>query len=408
MLLKKDIINKLVEEYLKLLNSTRNRRLKSYWIEKPNSFGGNMQRGDEPKKYKETGSIPIIVNPVEAIYAHLFNYSLKDYYSNPDLYLEMFLKQRITQFTIFMDDSPLRKEIPISMGTYYEMSIFGAETIFNDTQAPMAKFNLVIKDENDLEKFENINFDKAGLVPLAIKFYDTISNYLEGTELKVAFPSFNRGPFGVLCTLMGYDKTLTNMMDNPDFIKHALKLINRVSISYNTWIRKNFNTEFAPKQLINDDVNCPSISPHIYKNIIFPIEKELEVSHERIAYWHSCGNCNDLLTIIKNLRIDVINVSAVGDLNKYTVEFKNNAAYEICVHPINDVLNTNEIGMSKKIDSIISICDKNKIDAYCIIASALEGTGKNNLLKDIKHIFDWINISRNKINNYIKHKEINE
>ncbi len=52
----------------------------------------------------------------------------------------------------------------------------------------------------------------------------------------------------------GFDKLLTYMMDDPDFIKKALGLITDTCIKYGMWIKKEFNgfTETIP--IFDDDV----------------------------------------------------------------------------------------------------------------------------------------------------------
>ena len=207
-------INKLVEQYMNLVNSRRNERLKSYWIEKDNNFSVNLYRGDEPKEFLQIGTIPITVNPQDGIYAALYNYSLKDYYTVPEIYLEMLLRQLIAQFDIFMDDQFLKPVLPVWLGASYEYSIFGIETTYSDMVPPWISHEPNIKIEDELDNFENIDFNRIGLIPLAIKFYEVISKYLDGTGLKVKFPSFNRGPFGILAIIMGFENIFYNAVSD--------------------------------------------------------------------------------------------------------------------------------------------------------------------------------------------------
>jgi len=400
-----DRIKSLIEEYSKLLNSNRNNRLRSYWIEKDNSFSVNLYRADQPKKYEEIGTIPILINPVESFFSNLLNYNLKDYYTIPEIYLEKLLEQRINQFKYFMDDSPLRENIGIFLGSYYELSIFGMNSIFSENHSAMLENKTIIKNKSDLDKLVNIDFKKNGLVPVAIKFYEVISKYLEGSELRVDFPCFYRGPFGILALLMGFDNLLPNMILDPDFTRKAFKLITDYFIKYAKWAKKEFNTSTNIIPLFNDDVSCPTISPTLYEEFVYPEEKRIEKFFGRFSYWHSCGNCNELVAIINRLKIDVINVSAVGDLEIFTKEFKNKTAYEICVSPTRDVINNNYISKSIKLDYIINTCKKNGIEAYSIMASALEGTGLGNALNDIKNVFQWISIAREKVNSFINQEE---
>ena len=401
-----ETIKKLLNEYMTLYHSRRNEILRSYWNEKPSGFAVNLFRPDEARSYKETGTIPVVVNPCETIFSYLYDYSIEDYYTDPEIYLEMYLRQRIDQFKIINDDSCLRAEIPIWLGSYYEHSLFGIESQYSKRETPRPKFEITVKEREDLEKYSDIDFKKTGLIPLAIRFFESISKYVEGTGLKVTMPYYNRGPFGVLAIIVGFERLFIKAYDEPDFIKDAMAFINKVSIDYEKWINKEYDSPLGPKAMYNDDVSCPIISPDFYRSFIFPAEKELEKAYGSFSYWHSCGNCDDLLPILKDLNIQSMNISMVGDIDKYTKTFGNDTSYEICVHPIDEVLNVDQVNMSKKIDHIISVCDKNKINAYSIMASALEGTGKYNVLSNLRHIFTWLDTARAKVNEYIANKEI--
>jgi hypothetical protein len=400
----KDRIKILLDEYLRLLHSGRNEKLKKYWKEKPSGFAVNLFRPDEAKSFMETGSIPVVVNPCETIFAYLYGYSLKDYYTDPEVYLEMYLRQRIDQFKTIGDDSCLRVEIPIWLGSYYEHSFFGVTSIYSDDETPRPEFQVVIGSRNDLERFQSIDFARTGHGPLAIEFYEVISEYVAGSGLCVTMPYFNRGPFGVLSILMGFDKLYLNAYDDPDFIMDAMHLVNEVSIDYERWINKEYGSPLGPKAIYNDDVSCPILSPDFYKRFVFPAEKALEKTYGGFSYWHSCGNCDELLPIIRDLSIESMNVSMVGDLDKYTKTFQNNASYEICVHPIDEVLKASPTKISEKLDSILSVCDANGVEAFSIVASALEGTGRENIISDLKQIFLWLEIATEKVNAYITKK----
>jgi uroporphyrinogen-III decarboxylase len=402
---RKERIQNLVSEYIDLYHTKRNTRLKSYWKEKVSGFGVNLFRADEPKKYSEIGTVPIVVDPCETIYSDLFDYSLKDYYTIPEVYLEMLLRQRINHFKFFMDDSPLRLEIPIWIGTYYEYSLFGVRQIYSDKRTPQAVFEILVETEEDLEKYEDIEIDKTGIIPLAKKFYEIISKHVEGSGLKVSMPCFNRGPFGILSQLMGFDKLFFKAYDDPDFIKKAFKIINNVRFQYEKWSNANYKTPLNTNAIFNDDVSCPIISPDFYKEFIYPAERDLNDRYRIISYWHSCGNCDDILELINKLNIETLNIGMAGNVDKYTKVFGNSSAYEICVHPINDVLLANYSEMTGKIEKILSICKTNDISAFVIMASALEGLGRDNIICDIKHIFNWLEIARRSVDNFIVDKE---
>ena len=178
-----------------------------------------------------------------------------------------------------------------------------------------------------------------------------------------------------------------------------MAIISNITIKYENRVNKNYGSPLGKKGLYNDDVSCPTISPDFYMEFIYPVEKKLEEEYGGFSYWHSCGNCDELLKSIRGLNIDTMNLSMVGDIEKYIKILGNDKAYEICVHPINHVLNADTITMFERTEKIISICDKENLHSYSIIASALEGTGKNNIISDLKQIFKCLEITCKKVNN---------
>jgi hypothetical protein len=45
-------------------------------------------------------------------------------------------------------------------------------------------------------------------------------------------------------------------------------------------------------KLYNDEVDCPTLSPGMYREFILSYEQELARIHGGLVYWHSCGNYN--------------------------------------------------------------------------------------------------------------------
>ena len=45
----------------------------------------------------------------------------------------------------------------------------------------------------------------------------------------------------------------------------------------------------AKGEILDDDVSVPLISPAIYRDFVFPVEKRLADFHGGVAYWHDCG-----------------------------------------------------------------------------------------------------------------------
>ena len=81
----------------------------------------------------------------------------------------------------------------------------------------------------------------------------------------------------------------------------------------------------------------------MYKDFVFPHEKEIALRYGQVTYFHSCGNTTDFAPIICSLpNLKMFHIGPWADYRKVidTVPDKS-IAFEICLNP-NDVMNGDE------------------------------------------------------------------
>ena len=110
-------IPKLMDELNRLCDSSENKRRMDLWKNGLQNIRGEAQwhgipRADEP----EGSSMPVTAECLEKIWENTLGLRLNKYYTDPDYFLEYYLKIRLAKFKEFPDDTPLTRDIPVSFG----------------------------------------------------------------------------------------------------------------------------------------------------------------------------------------------------------------------------------------------------------------------------------------------------
>jgi len=298
-----DEIKRLFEKVLRLIESSENKRRKEIW-------GGRFYPADYhpglitpfPVRKRKEKKVPISVGWDRIVWSNMLDFNIKEYYTDPIVYLKETLKMNIYQFNNIPDDTPLEKNIPIFLGVGFEASLFGVPIVYSSDHEPLfTSEGAVIRHKKDLNKLKIPDFFRSGLMPLAHRFYEEI-NKLVPDDFTVSFPKWNRGPFGVACALRTMERLLIDVVEDPNFVHKIMRVINDSRKEY-THKRRKFTGKSEPAESVclNDEVSVPMVSPQIYQDFIFPYEDELAKFYGGIMWWHSCGNKTPLVPIIKKM-----------------------------------------------------------------------------------------------------------
>ena len=230
-------------------------------------------------------------------------------------------------------------------------------------------------------------------MPKIHRYYEVLNEYADG-KLCVMFPEWVRGPFCIATHLRGVQNILMDTILNPDFIHRFMQFLVE-SQKHWTRARNTFlQTELKTCKLYNDEIDAPSISPNVYKELIFPYEKELSDHYGEVAYWHSCGNTTKFLDQINGLTD--LRMFHCGPWTSYAQAAKimdKKTALDICLNPQKDVLEADEQQMVAKLEDIRKTCDGR---AYFVRADGfmLEG----DLDAVLNKISQWNHIASKRLN----------
>ncbi|NPV54269.1 MAG: hypothetical protein HPY71_12260 [Firmicutes bacterium] len=380
-----DRIKKLQDGVRTIVESPENERRIAFW-EKQEGDARDHWRGI-PKRGSRKA--PFYADCENSMWSRILGFDLKEYYNDPAVYLESQLRMMLFRFRNFDDDACAGKVVPIWLGVPFEPSFFGVEVVFEPGADPWIGKKPVINDESDLARLPRPDFYKSGLMPVAHRLYSGIGELLD-EDFTVAFPEWGRSPFAVALHLRGMDRIVMDMYDRPSFVR---ELINFIAECRMEWTRERFKfmkTLIQPGNLYNDEVNCPLLSPGMYRDFVLPSEQRLSAFHGGIAYWHSCGNTTDLMRYIKEIpNLRMFHRGPWTDLNAAVEVFGPDIAIEICLDPASDIQMATEESMRQQVEWIKATCD-GRVD-YTI---RIEGSVIDSADKALQKVKQYVDVTR--------------
>jgi uroporphyrinogen-III decarboxylase len=280
------VISRLIKEYLEVANGAENVRRLSLWEKGDSGLRGETQWHGCPNYAVDSGrSMPVTAECLEKVWEKVLGMDIRRFYTDPDYFLEYFLKYKLLKFRRFADDTPLTPEIPVCFGVTHEAGILGQKVHFLPGEEPQFGKEPIVDEDSILPK--SIDFSKNDYLAMAIPYYQRVKS-LAGSELKVIFPQWYRGPQGVALYIRGFQEFSVDMYVNEGFAHRVLRYVTDAAKQYAFWRADYTGEPVARCDLFNDDI--PLMSPDNYERFFLPYERELSDFHGGVWYWHSCGD----------------------------------------------------------------------------------------------------------------------
>lgn len=325
-----------METVRQLANSEENRRRQALWIPEP-GLATDHWRG-RPRRPEQLGQrVPFTVEPELPMWSRLLGFDVQEFYTDPKVYLEATLRMAVYRFESFPDCTVIGTEVPIWLGTVFESSLFGANTVYARDASPWIDRQPVWESYQAFLQAEFPDFHRSGLMPVAHRFYSEIRELVD-EDFQVLFPEWGRSPFGTAWHLRGHDNLLADLLQEPKFAHDMLSFLTEAR---QHWVQERaafLGQPVSKGNLYNDEVNVPTLSPALVEEFVVPYEAELSRFHGGIAYWHSCGDTTVLLPQIRQIPdIEMFHVGPWTDVASAVEAFGDTACLEICLHPLRDV-----------------------------------------------------------------------
>ncbi len=387
----RDRIRALMDQVREIHETPQNQARSHYWQIVPHERWEPALIRTLPAP-RDGGKIPFVVEPALTMWSEILDFDIGAYYRDPLTYLSAQLQMKVYHAQHFKDDTYIDKSVRLMFAMLLEGTVLGVPYGFTEYGYPWLDYkNPPIKDPEDLNRLESPDFYKSGVMPLVHRFYAEMSDALDDDFL-VKFPDWIMGPLGVACELRGFDQLLMDFLLNLEFAQGLLRFIVEARRSWQEQCDRFLSIQRTRGLLGNDDVNCPTLSPALYRDVILPLETELSEHYGGIFYWHSCGNTTKLLDDIT--RIPVLDLFHCGPWTDVAeacrVMGDRGVPLEICVDPVDKVQMASPADQKHYLEDIIAHIP-DAVDCY-IKADSLEVI--RDLPTELAAIQSWIDAAR--------------
>lgn len=318
----------------------------------------NISMFAHPNPISGTGQAPFVFFPDPIFYAMLFGYNLEQVYTDARTHICFTLEQTIWNYDHLHHDAGVGKVISINQIGFFAPSLFGMTPVYSFDAVPWIK-NPVIKDKDSFAQLEKPDFYTSGLSPLVHNMYEEAKEILPD-DFNVEFTTWLTGPFSLLFHLRGITNLAMDMMDDPPFVHDMMAFATECMKDW--WMqRAKFldRAKLEPLILGNDEVGLPWISPELYEEFVLPYESDLSGFFGGIDYWHSCGNCTDLLPFLAQIpKLRMMDVGPWTSLQPAVELFGTRLGSSIMkrLHPVSEVLMATEEQMISRLLQIKATC----------------------------------------------------
>jgi len=291
-------LNKLIDQYLRLVEGDENRKRMSLWETSDRGIRGETQWHGIPNYGIGTGrSMPVTAECLEKMWERVLGMDIQRFYTDPDYFLEYFLRYKILKFERLRDDTPLTKDIPVCFGVTHEAGILGQKVLFLPGQEPQFAKDPIVDPSSVFPS--SIDFRGNSYLNMAIPYFERVKS-LAGSELKVMFPEWYRGPQGVALYIRGFQEFCLDLYENEAFAHRLLRYVTDAAKQFAKWKADYTKEPIARCDLFNDDI--PLMSPSNYEEFFLQYEQELSDFHGGVWYWHSCGDITRHVSAVQKLR----------------------------------------------------------------------------------------------------------
>jgi MtaA/CmuA family methyltransferase len=193
---------------------------------------------------------------------------------------------------------------------YRETAAFGAKVTFPEDSVPRCLETLV-KTEDDIRQLKNPDVYKSERTKDRINGARLFSKEV-GSEVPVI--GWVEGHLAEACDLAGVNEVLVRILAEPDFVK---RLIDKVNATAKAFAKAQIE---AGCDIIGiGDAICSQISTENYREFVKEKHRELfDFIHDQGARikLHICGNITHLLSDIKELKPDIVDIDHMVDMEE--------------------------------------------------------------------------------------------
>jgi len=279
-----------------------------------NDIKAREKRMSIAASFHEPDRVPVAFSIAGSYFCGLFRVDIRDYYSSPELQVEVQMKGIKWEYEELRADSCTRSSIGYECGPIQEAVVFGAHIerlpgtspriahMFNTLDDAIAGLDFPAPEQNERLKREirkSLSFQEAARkagIRLKIDLLNTVAIH---------------PPLSCLCALMDPAVVYTSMVEEPDKLKQALDLCFRAFTAYtDPWLGKPPVTAVY----LADD-NCCFISPEAFREFEMPYYLRIaERYRPREFHLHTDGPSDHLFPVLPEAGVTNMDIGGFSRL----------------------------------------------------------------------------------------------
>jgi len=255
---------------------------------------------------------------------------------------------------------------------YSETNDFGAEIEFPYDSNPVCRKPL-LKEYQDIKLLKVRNIGSSGRM---LKRVEAIEIYNRQVKGSCPIIGWVEGAFAEFVDLRGINKAMTDLFDEPDFVREVMEICTEQAILF---ARAQIK---AGADIIGvGDAVASLVGMNLYREMVLVYEKRIiDAIHEAGAKskLHICGDITPILDCVCESGADIIDVDWMVDFKAASEKLKGKAAANGNFDPVAVLLHGDEDAIKKSVIDCIKMGNSTSIiSAGCEVPS---GTPHRNLL----------------------------
>lgn len=382
--------NKLLDDLNRLCDSRENQRRLALWDGPEQMIRGETQWHGVPAFGVSSGKpMPVTAECLDKIWQEDLGLRLERYYTDPEFFLEYYLKIRLRKYAEFPDDTPLTRDIPVCFGVTHEAGILGQSVILDSGDEPTFGRKVLFDENSPLPRF--LDFEGNEYLNMIRGFYQEVKRRV-GSEFRVIFPQWYRGPQGVALYVRGFENFSLDLYLQPQFAHRLLRFITDAAKQFVAWRAEYTGEPIARCDLFNDDIYL--MSPQSYTEFFLPYEREIGDFHGGVYYWHSCGDITKHVSAIQDLpNVELVDFGVTMEDKLAGMDgLRRQQPLELRVHAQKHIQQASEQQAREYVAAILRACEERKVERYVIRSSGMSVL--NGAKSDIRKLSRWVDLVR--------------
>jgi len=202
--------------------------------------------------------------------------------------------------------------VNVMSDAYAEASAYGTKLIYPEDNLPQVT-ELLVKEISDIDKLKVLKVNDHSRLKARVDEVREFNRLVGNTQFICGWVE---GPLAAFCDVRDLSAACMDMYENPEKLKLALDIMTESAAAFITAQVK------AGAHCIGiGDAVCSLISPELYQEFVFPLEKALvEHTHSLNARvkLHICGNTTAILPDMVKTGADIVDIDhLVGSMSNF-------------------------------------------------------------------------------------------